>query len=203
VTQVDEFFEAIERGDRTEVERHLAATPELTSARREGATALHLAAIDNHAEVVDLLVERGAEIDATDDELGMTPAGWANEKGHTDMVQRLAERGARFDLHSAAAFGMTLRLRTLLAEDPSDLNRSNAFGTPLHFAAVWGQPEAAEILLIEGADRSLRNCHGQTALEIARAQASSDAAACEIVLPHRRAEIVAGCRAVAELLQTG
>jgi len=44
-----------------------------------GATPLHYAAIHGHRQIVRLLLERGADINATDSRFGANPAGWAIE----------------------------------------------------------------------------------------------------------------------------
>src|SRR5271169_1835467 len=44
-----------------------------------GATPLHYAALNGHRQLVQLLVEREANVNAADDRFGATPAGWAIE----------------------------------------------------------------------------------------------------------------------------
>src|SRR5579859_6877330 len=54
--------------------------PDLVQAKDEtGATALHYAAFGGHRDAVRLLVEAGADINASDGQFGATPAGWAIE----------------------------------------------------------------------------------------------------------------------------
>lgn len=50
-----------------------------------GATALHYAAFDGRREIVQLLLDRGADINSRDSQFGATPAGWA--------IEYLRERG--------------------------------------------------------------------------------------------------------------
>ena len=47
----------------------------------QGITALHVAAQSGHIAMVRLLVEQGADLSATDDLYGATPAGWAEHSG--------------------------------------------------------------------------------------------------------------------------
>jgi ankyrin repeat protein len=76
--QIPQFFEAVSRCDRRVVQDLLAANPDLAHARFEKATPLHFAALENHREVVELLLAAGADPNARDDEFNMTPIGWAN-----------------------------------------------------------------------------------------------------------------------------
>jgi ankyrin repeat protein len=52
-------------------------------------TPLHQAAAGGHAEVVRLLVERGARLDAKDTMWQGTPEGWARHEGRTDIADFL------------------------------------------------------------------------------------------------------------------
>lgn len=59
--------------------------------RDDGATALHQAAIDGNAALVDVLLARGANPRLRDKVFDGTPAGWADAGGHADLARRLAE----------------------------------------------------------------------------------------------------------------
>lgn len=75
-----DLIEAVKQGLIEEVRSLLAAHPEWINRRDEmGATALHHAAFEGRCEVVRVLVEHGAEINARDDKFRGTPAGWAIE----------------------------------------------------------------------------------------------------------------------------
>jgi ankyrin repeat protein len=50
-----------------------------------GATALHYATFKGHREIVQLLLDKGAEINKADKQFGATPTGWA--------IEYLRERG--------------------------------------------------------------------------------------------------------------
>ena len=81
------FFDAVEHGDRDAVANMLKDDATLAiSMDAEGATPLHYAAIHGHREIVDLLQQAGANINARDETHGATPAGWA--------IEYLRERGA-------------------------------------------------------------------------------------------------------------
>src|SRR5438093_2777399 len=124
-----ELFNAVQSGDAVAVERILTTSPDLISDRNEGATPLHFAALENHREVVDLLLTQGADLNARDDEFQMTPIGWANERGHTEMVDYLYSRHSEVNLNRAAAYGLTGRVRELLRKDSAQINTMDHYGT--------------------------------------------------------------------------
>jgi ankyrin repeat protein len=195
------FFQAVCEGDAATAEAQLIASPELIHAKDDGATPLHLAAINNQRAVVDLLLDHGADINAKYDRHNATPTGWANEKGHVEMVRHLAARGARIDLPRAAAFGLFERVLELLDADPSAINMSGVFGTPLHEASVWGHPRIVALLLARGGDPNLKNCNGKTALAIATGQVAAGGGSTSIAIESRKKEIIAGCAEVIEILK--
>ena len=58
-----EIFDAVRAGDGEKVKALLQADPKLAEARTEdGSTALHLAALEGHAEIARLLLARGAQV---------------------------------------------------------------------------------------------------------------------------------------------
>jgi len=89
------FRRAAERGDKDVVEDLLGRGADLLAAdNRSGYTALHLSAINNHVEVVELLLFRytrdtGAEKDRAMPRLGYTALHLAAIKGHLKVVERL------------------------------------------------------------------------------------------------------------------
>ncbi|HEV7405256.1 MAG TPA: ankyrin repeat domain-containing protein, partial [Chthoniobacteraceae bacterium] len=119
----------------------------------DGHTPLLAAARDGRAEIVKLLLERGASPEATD---GLFRA---------------------YPTHKAAFFGHEEALRTLLdAPRRSDLNvRGPANGyTPLHDSIWCGHPDAAGAMLDAGAPFNLPGINGRTQLELARIELGSD-----------------------------
>lgn len=71
---------AVRQGDADRVEALLDADAGLARQRdKSGATPLHYAALEGQRGIARLLIERGADINSTDDEFGATPAGWAIE----------------------------------------------------------------------------------------------------------------------------
>ena len=134
----------------------------------DGQTPLHFA---RSRAVADLLLERGADIDACDVDHRSTPAQWMLERkrdaGRDDLARYLVERGATADIFLAAALGLTDRLRALLESDAALLEErtgQGAYGarppssyhiyfwtigqnlSPLQVAAQFGQTEAVEVI---------------------------------------------------------
>ena len=92
---------------------------------------------------IDLLAAKGADV------------GWADEHGQTA-------------LHQAVYLGHAEVVRALGGTHGADLNAQDNDGdAPLHYAAYYGRTTAARALLELGADASLRNKKGQTALGMA------------------------------------
>jgi ankyrin repeat protein len=58
-----------------------------------GTTALHHAAESGHLEVIEALLEAGADPTITDELYDATPAGWAEHSGHEDARELLLRRG--------------------------------------------------------------------------------------------------------------
>ena len=61
-----------------------------------GRTPLHLAALQGHMQLVKLLENSGANVNASD-EHGMTPLHKAAVQGHADTVAELLAHGAHID----------------------------------------------------------------------------------------------------------
>jgi uncharacterized protein len=112
-------------------------------------SALMMAALNGHEELVKALIAKGADVNKT----GWTPLHYAATKGHLGIIKLLLEKSAYID-----------------AESP---NKS----TPLMMAAMYGTFDAMKLLIDEGADVLLKNDLNLTALDFARQANRSDSAA--------------------------
>ena len=83
------LVESVTLGEPTLVKALLHAGVDIDSRRDDGATALHLAAFDGDAALVDELLARGADSSLRDNVFHGTPAGWAHAGGHTELASRL------------------------------------------------------------------------------------------------------------------
>jgi ankyrin repeat protein len=151
----------------------------------QGRTALHHAADQDHAAIVGLLCEAGAQTDAQDFH-GHTPLHVASWQGHLASVEALVAASASLELRDsngdtalalAATEPVPSVVRCLLAAS-ADREAENAHGqTPLIRAAMEGQAEIVEILLSAGASIDHRDQNGRSALDWARAEGHSAAVA--------------------------
>ncbi|KAI6214849.1 hypothetical protein M3Y94_00316700 [Aphelenchoides besseyi] len=106
---------------------------------------LHWASKEGHLSIVELLLARGARVNATnmgDD----TSLHLAASHGHRQIVLRLINRKA-------------------------DVNASNEHGmTPLHYACFWGYEQIAEDLIRVGAFVNICNKRNLTPLDVCQPQ---------------------------------
>jgi ankyrin repeat protein len=121
----------------------------------DGATPLHFAATPT---VASFLLDRGADLEARDEEHNMSPLGWL--ASNREVAGYLRSRGATItDPFLAAALGDTRTLRRFVADDPGLIQASTPNGdwygtgaTLLHLAASSGSVEAVSYLLKNGAE---------------------------------------------------
>lgn len=147
-------------GQISEGESILQAQPDLVNCRgQRGFTPLHTAADKDQTEMVELLIEHGAQINARSD-AGDTPLHWAAYDARMNAATLLLEKGADVDprdkdgntpLHLAAARGH-VALTELLIAHGADLKAKTRFGcTPLRGAYDFHQEATARALLKHGA----------------------------------------------------
>ena len=106
-------------------------------------TLLHVAVQANTAaEVVKLLLDRGADIEACD-KYKKTALYEAAESGTPEVVTLLLDRGANIN------------------------GSAQRHDTPLHIAVVFNKPELVALLLDRGADIEARGANGETPLQYA------------------------------------
>ena len=118
-----------------------------------------------NTELAMALVDRGADVDASD-EFQMTPLHWASYNGHMEVAMALMDRGANVDarddnqktpLHDACAAGH-MEVAMALVDRGADVDaRSVDQCTPLHIACMKGNMEVAMALVDRGADVNARN----------------------------------------------
>ncbi|XP_069314492.1 ankyrin repeat domain-containing protein 27 isoform X2 [Eulemur rufifrons] len=143
-----------------------------------GHTPLHVAALCGQASLIDLLVAKGAVVNATDYH-GSTPLHLACQKGYQSVTLLLLHYKASADvqdnsgntaLHLACTYGHEDCVKALVYYDVQScrLDVGNEKGdTPLHVAARWGYQGIIETLLQNGASTELQNRLKETPLQCA------------------------------------
>jgi len=106
----------------------------------------------NTGKVKELIAQH-ADVAHSRNQAGVSALMQARYENKLDIVELLRKAAGECDVFEAAALGDVGRLQTLVAHDPGLLNTQSSDGfTPLHLACFFGQSEAAEFLVRQGAD---------------------------------------------------
>jgi ankyrin repeat protein len=125
-------------------------------------TPLMEASLYGHLEVVKFLVEKGADITATDDD-GDTAFFYARWGEHYPVIDYLRSQSTSL-LYKAAKNGDTFSVE-LAVENGANINyRDNDDNTPIVIAAIAGKYDVVELLVELGANVNARNKEGRSAL---------------------------------------
>ena len=140
-----DLFEACSLGWTEQARQLLDRKPSLAQTYSpDGFPCLALAAYFGHAEIVDLLLDHGADPNAqARNDTRVTSLHAAAARGHSGIIDRLLKAGADAHVRQQGSF------------------------TALHGAAATGDAAAVEMLLSAGADPDAKNESGQTARDIA------------------------------------
>jgi ankyrin repeat protein len=180
-SDADELVQKVWAGDLEGISQLLDAGAEVDARNKDGSTALVLAAsFRGYEDVVELLVSRGADVNATAGN-GMTPLMAAATVSKTG-AELLLSKGA--DVRARSADGATALLRCLMGnlegQDRLDVAELLLAGgaevndalpggtTVLMIAAGTGELEMVRLLVSKGADvGAVRERDGKTALDLA------------------------------------
>uniref|UniRef100_A0A8C9W2I0 Ankyrin repeat domain 27 n=1 Tax=Scleropages formosus TaxID=113540 RepID=A0A8C9W2I0_SCLFO len=133
-----------------------------------GYTPLHVAAVYGQSQLIDLLVSKGALVNATDYH-ALTPLHLSCQKGYQSVTLLLLhykgstnaqDNNGNTPLHLACMYGHEDCVKALVYYDLHScyLDIQNDKGdTPLHIAARWGYEGIIEVLLENGANTALLN----------------------------------------------
>lgn len=155
-----------------------------------GSSLLNISVMSGDIDEVRLLLDAGAETDLLTDASGATPLHIALEYGQFDIARLLLKRGAnplakrdsrQSALHALAMSQIVTKHRTtakqriemsaLMLSKGVELNAQDVQGTtPLMWAALAGDRDLVQFLLARGADASVKNKRGKTAVDLARSK---------------------------------
>ncbi len=148
------FFNAVANGQVTAIKASVASNPSILDSfnyRNFGATPLTSVCFSNRSDLVDLLLDLGADPNRRSDwHMGpWSPLHCAIYRRDHKLAEKLLARGAIMDAHTAAGLGLRDELENLLDADPQRVHERGGDGCfPLHFADTV---EVAELLLARGA----------------------------------------------------
>jgi uncharacterized protein len=139
----EDLLMAAEKGKTKRILEALENGADVNAADPRGWTPLMKAVTHNHSEAVNLLIERGANVNAREKILGLMPLMMSGTEGGADMVSLLLDSGAHVN-----------------AVD-------NNGSTALMIYCVAGRGDIIGLLVGRGADVNIKNKHGGTALKLA------------------------------------
>ena len=168
---------ALDYGNLEAVKRFFELSKTSKSLQANFASAFGSAAVRGRTARVALLLDAGLRADARTTS-GSHSLNDAALKGRLEVVRLLLDRGASPELrneaggtvlHDAATAGDRLVIALLLDRGAAiDAREIQTGATPLMLAASMGRAQAVSLLLARGADRSLTDKAGRTALAYAR-----------------------------------
>lgn len=188
----DDFFRAIKQDDAVTVNTLLQRGFDVNTTNAQGEHALVLALREPSLKVLDVLIhwpKVNIEVRTANDE---SPLMLAAIKGLTSVCEELIAKDADVNkpgwtpLHYAATHGHLDVIRLLLKHHAYIDAQSPNGTTALMMAAHYGTPQAVQLLLEAGADATLKNKLGLTAVDFAHKGGRRDSA--EIIASHIRAQ---------------
>jgi ankyrin repeat protein len=166
------FVSAVQNENIAQLRTLFAANPALNQNVNDpglpfDSPAIVIAARRNNRELVDVLIEHGADVNAKSE--WWAGAFGALHNADPQMVGYLTARGAQVDVHAAVEQGMMDVVEKLLADDPALVNAKGPDGQrPLHFARSTA---VIDFLLEHGAEIDARDVdHGGTAAQYMAAE---------------------------------
>ena len=169
----------VRKNDITRVKSALESGANVNTQDKKGRSLLLLATINQHTEMVKLLVSYKADVNLQDDQLD-SPFLYAGASGQTELVRLFLKNGARFDLFNryngtalipACERGHLETVKVLVKTKGFPINHVNRLGwTALMEAVILGNgtkkyQEIVQILKDNDADLSIPDHAGKTPLQ--------------------------------------
>lgn len=178
----DHIFQLIKAGDlKSAIDQINSGRFNLNSIDSSSKTTLMLSAKSGYADVVKLLLEKGADTEIID-QAGNTALFYAIESRFTGIVRLLLEKDANYrhennEKMKPVAFAVkhgSVDILKLLIEKGADINAKDCYGdTALTWAAYIGSYDSAKLLIDSGADINVVTLHGNTPLSLSQRQGHS------------------------------
>ena len=170
----EDFFAAIKKDDISTVTTLLKRGFDANTRDEKGLHGLHVALQEPSLKVATVLMDWEKTTVESRNAADESPLMLASLKGLLPVVVKLIQRGADVNkpgwapLHYAATRGH-LEVMNVLLENHAYIDAASPNGsTPLMMAAMYGTPSAVKLLLEAGADPSLKNIQGLTAIDFAQ-----------------------------------
>ena len=182
--EVQELLDACKKNLPDRVEKLLRKPVSPDMKIKDARTALHVAAYTGSVDCLALLLEAGADKDASTFRQRMTALHFAAENGHMEVVLLLLGAGA--DKDASYVYGMRaldlaagnghLDVVRLFLEEGAGINVPNIYGTTsLHSAAGNGHPQVVRLLLEVRANKDVRDTiYGKTTQDLAAENGHQD-----------------------------
>lgn len=152
MNEVD-FLKAIESGNFKAVSAEIKNGVDVNYVDDRGTSPLHIAAQNNQIEIVEKLLESGADVNALTKHDGWSALHFAATRGYNEIVKILIDAGANLDVHG-------LRYKR----------------TCLHYASDQGRSEVVKLLLKSGAKKDVIDINKDTPLALAERKGHEETA---------------------------
>jgi ankyrin repeat protein len=144
---------------------------------------------ENYLEIVGMLLEKGAKVNARDNG-GKTALDQAIKNGEKEIVVLLRKHGGEHGTINGAAYGGDIEaVKDFLANGVEvNVKGGSIVGTPLHYAAQAGHLDIVELLLAKGAEVNVTiqveggNFNGKTPMD--RANSFNHAKIADLLRKH-------------------
>ncbi len=174
------LYRAIEANDLQIVRRLLAAGATPDAKVRPQVSLLHFAARNSEEILAELLVHSSSDPTVLKDSFGRTllhEAAWGRAGAAVELLLNkglspsVVDQTGYAPLHLAAIAGNAMAVSILIKHNcPIDAQDNRRGDTALHLAAEMKCEAVVSALLNAGADKTLKNYRGETALDIATQQ---------------------------------